>query len=262
MSFVERHPHGHFCWLELATTDRLGALSFYGRLFGWGSVDAPMDKDIYTMFKLKEKDTGATYQLSPEMLGQGIPPHWLLYISVDDVEAAAGSVAAAGGAVMMGPFDVQLHGRMAVARDPQGATFALWQAKNHPGIGIQDEPNAFCWPELNTSDAAGALRFYPAVLGWGHKSDAGSSGVAYTEWKAGEKSIGGMMQIQPEWGPVPSHWMPYFQVADCDATLALATQLGGKAVTQAMDIPNVGRFAVMQDPQGAHFSIIRLGPAS
>lgn len=261
MAFIEKHPHGHFCWLDLGTTDRVGAVGFYAKLFGWGSVDAPMEKDVYTMFKLKDHDAGAVYQLSPEMLSQGIPPHWLLYVSVDDVDAAAARVAPNGGQMLMGPFDVMTHGRMAVARDPQGATFAMWQAKSHSGIGIMDEAGAFCWPELNTTDAAGAIAFYSGVLGWGHKTDAQGLTAGYNEWKVGDRPIGGMMQIRPEWGPVPSHWMPYFQVEDCDATVASAASLGAKTIMPPTDIPNVGRFSVLQDPQGAHFSIIRLPSA-
>jgi uncharacterized protein len=260
MAFIEKHPHGHFCWLDLGTTDRMGAVTFYSQLFGWGHVDAPMDKDVYTLFNLKDRHTGAVYQLNQEMLGQGIPPHWLLYVSVDDVDVAAARVEPLGGKVLMGPFDVMTVGRMAVIGDPQGATFALWQAKEHPGVGIKDEPGAFCWPELNTTDATGAKPFYAGLFGWGEKTDSGGP-MAYTEWKVGERSIGGMMQILPEWGAVPPHWMPYFQVADCDATVSLAQKLGAQAVVPARDIPNVGRFAVLRDPQGAHFSIIRLGAA-
>jgi len=265
MALVEKHEHGHFCWLDLGTTDRLGAIDFYGKLFGWNSVDAPMDKDVYTMFRLKDREAGAAYQLSKEMIDQGIPPHWLLYVSVDDVDAAAARAGQHGGKVMAAPFDVKpgdgpVVGRMAVVQDPQGATFAMWQPVAHCGIGIMDEPGSLCWPELNTTTADGARDFYGAVFGWGHKTEAMGGTAAYTEWKVGDRSIGGMMQIQPEWGAVPPHWMAYFQVADCDATVAQAASMGGKAVHGPMDIPNVGRFAVLEDPQGAHFAVIRLNP--
>ncbi len=265
MAFVQKHDHGHFCWLDLGTTDRPGAAGFYTELFGWSTFDAPMGQDVYTIFRLKDHDAGAAYQMPKEMLDQGVPPHWLLYVSVDDVDAAAARVGQNGGKVVMGPFDVQMPGgpplgRAAVIQDPQGATFALWQAREHIGIGIMDEPGSLCWPELSTTTADGARDFYSAVFGWNHKTEAMGGPAAYTEWRVGERSIGGMMQIQPEWGAVPPHWMAYFQVADCDATVAQAQTLGGKTVHGPMDIPNVGRFAVLQDPQGAHFSVIRLNP--
>jgi predicted enzyme related to lactoylglutathione lyase len=261
MTFVQKHPHGQFCWLDLGTTDRKAAVAFYSQLFGWSSVDAPMDKGVYTMFKFRDHDTGAVYEMDKEMLSQGIPPHWMLYVSVDNVDDAASRVPGIGGKVLMGPFDVFTVGRMAIAQDPQGATFAMWQAKDHTGLGVKDEPGAFCWPELNTSDAAAAVGFYNGLFGWGHKTDPKGFAEGYTEWKMVECSIGGLMQIRPEWGQVPPHWMPYFQVADCDATVAQAQKLGAQAIVAPMDVPNVGRFAVLRDPQGAHFSIIRLGSA-
>lgn len=258
MPFVESHPQGRFCWLELGTTDRLAAVGFYTRLFGWSTVDAPMDRDVYTTFKLKDHSAGAVYQMGKEMSDQGIPPHWLLYASVEDVDAAAARVAPLGGTIMMGPFDVMEHGRMAVVRDPQGAVFGLWQSKSHHGLTIIDEPGAFCWPELNTSDAGAALNFYKGLFHWDHKTEPMGGSAAYTELRDAKGPVGGLMQIQPQWGPVPPHWMAYIQVADCGATVAQAQEFGGKVVVPPMDIPEVGRFAQLQDPQGAHFSVIQM----
>jgi predicted enzyme related to lactoylglutathione lyase len=257
MPFVQKHDPGTFCWLELGTTDRAAAVKFYNELFGWKNQDVPMDQGVYTIFQLKEHDTGAAYELDEEMRKRGIPPHWMLYAAVKDADAAAARVAPLGGKVLMGPFDVQTHGRMAIVQDPQGATFALWQAKEHPGIKIKDEAGTLCWPELNTTDTAAATKFYSGLFGWGQETDKPGDPKAYTEWKIGDRSVGGMMQIQKEWGPVPPHWMPYIQVDDCQATVAKAEKIGAKAIVPTMEI-EVGRFATIRDPQGAHFSVFEM----
>jgi predicted enzyme related to lactoylglutathione lyase len=258
MADIQKHDPGTFCWLELGTTDRAAAVRFYNELFGWANHDNLMGKDVYTIFKLKGRDAAAAYALDDEMKSRGIPPHWMLYVTVESADDAAARVTSLGGQVMSGPFDVMTLGRMAVVQDPQGAHFSLWQPKDHVGIGVKDEHGAFCWPELNTTDAKAALGFYEGVFGWGHKTDKPGDATAYTEWKLANRSIGGMMQIQPEWGPVPSNWMPYIMVADCDATVAKAQTLGGMAIVPPMDIAEVGRFSVLHDPQGAHFAVIAM----
>ena len=119
---------------------------------------------------------------------------------------------------------------------------------------IRDEANALCWNELYTRDAARARTFYTGLFGWRTKEDPGG----YTEWQRGETSVGGMLAIQPEWGPMPPHWLPYFAVDDCDATVAKVGQLGGSTMMPPRDIPKVGRFAIVRDPQGAAFAVIKV----
>lgn len=255
------HVPGTFCWFELATTDQNGARSFYTSLFSWSADDMPMGPDsTYTMLKLRGKEVGALYGMLPEMRAQHVPPHWLTYVAVGDVDASAQKAKQLGGTTMADPFDVYDIGRMCVVLDPQGAAFALWQAKTHIGVGLTGEPGTACWCELETKDIEAAKRFYGGLLGWEGKTSTGD-GMAYTEWELpGVGPFGGMMEIPPEWGPVPPHWMTYFQVEDCDACVAKATGLGATVRMGPMDIPKVGRFAVLADPQGAVFSVIRLLP--
>jgi predicted enzyme related to lactoylglutathione lyase len=154
-------------------------------------------------------------------------------------------------------MDVGEYGRMVVLRDPAGAVISLWQAKQHQGVGLWGEVGAFCWSELMTRDTDAATAFYTALFGWQTKvSDA--AGFAYTHWQNGGADIGGMLAIREEWGPMPPHWVNYVQVADCDDTAAKATSLGGKVCMPPTDIPNTGRFAMLQDPQGAMLSVIAL----
>jgi predicted enzyme related to lactoylglutathione lyase len=192
-----------------------------------------------------------------EELATGAPPHWNSYVAVASADQAADKATALGGTVVLPPFDVFDSGRMAFIQDPTGAFFGVWQAKNHLGAGVLGEIGALCWTELMTSDVSKAQPFYTGLFGW--QAEAKPMGpMSYTTYKRGNAPAAGMMQITKEMGPIPSHWMVYFSVADCDGTVAKAGTLGGKITVPPQDVPTVGRFAILQDPQGAHFAIIKL----
>jgi uncharacterized protein len=249
------HAPGSFCWIELATTDGDAAKKFYGELFGWEAQDNPIGPDmVYTMLRLNGKDVAALYQKGEEM--KQVPTHWASYISVASADESAAKAKSLGATVVQEPFDVMEHGRMAVIADPTGAHFCIWQPKQHKGVGVKGETNSLCWNELLTNDTEKAKEFYTNLFGWTSKTDAGET--PYTEWINGDDHIGGMMQIQPQMGPMPPNWGIYIAVTDCDATAEKATSLGGRQYVPPTDIPNVGRFAVLSDPQGAVFNIIKL----
>jgi uncharacterized protein len=251
MSVTEKHPPGSFCWVELATTDAPAARDFYSALFSWDVQENPMgEMGVYHLFQKDGRDAAGMYQIGAEQ--QGMPPNWMSYVSVEDADASAAKAKSLGGVVVAGPFDVMEMGRMAVLADPQGAAFSIWQPRASAGVGVRDESNALCWNELSARDVASSKKFYPALFGWRMKESA-----EYTEWHAGETAVGGMLpsHAPPE---VPPHWLPYFAVGDCDAAMAEAARLGGRALAGPMDIEHVGRFAVIADPQGAAFAVIRL----
>lgn len=255
MAEVTRHEPGQFCWPELAAADPASAKTFYASIFGWTYEDRPAGPaGTYTIVKLRGLEAGALYGQEKEEAARGVPPHWNVYVSVASADESAARARPLGGAVLAGPFDVMDAGRMAVVQDPAGARVCVWQGRRNPGARVVDEPGAMCWCELATTDPRKAGRFYSELFGWRLKPSGGD----YTEFQRGERSIGGMMAITPEWGDVPSHWLTYFAVAECDGTANKALKLGAKARVPARDIPNVGRFAVLVDPQGAHFAIIRL----
>lgn len=252
---VSKHTPGTFCWVELGTSDQQAAKKFYSEIFGWSANDVPIGPDsFYSILQLRGKDVAALYQLDQEKLSLGVPPHWLLYVAVESADEVAKAINAAGGKTLMDPFDVFDSGRMTVAQDPAGATFGIWQARNHIGARIINEANAFCWGELATRDAAASSAFYGKVFGW--KSKTGDP--AYTEIHLDGQPFGGMLTMTAEMEGVPPHWSPYFAVDDCDAKVEKAKSLGANTCVPPQDIPNVGRFAVMADPQGAVFSIIKL----
>ncbi len=252
MTTVDRYEPGTFCWPELATTDSEGAKQFYSKLFGWIWEDSPAGPDmVYSRLKKGGKDVGALYKMRVDQ--KGMPPNWMSYISVASVDEAAKKARELGGQILMEPFDVMEFGRMAVVKDPQGATFSLWEPRTHFGAQVVNEPGALCWDELHTTDTAAAANFYTRLFGWTTKA-----GGDYTEFHRGEEAAGGMMAIRKEWGPVPPNWLVYFAVADCHETAAKASELGAHTVVPPMDIPKVGRFAILADPQGAVFAIIKL----
>jgi uncharacterized protein len=258
MAEVKRHNHGSFSWAELATTDPAAAKKFYTSLFGWGVEESPFGsgpEDIYTRLQHTKKDVGALYPMRPEQRSQGVPPNWLPYVTVNSVDEIAKKAKGLEGKVCMEPLDVMTYGRMAIVQDPGGAALALWQAREHIGAQQINEPGAFCWMELLTRDTAAAGKFYEGLLGW--KAKPSSFDGSYTEFWQGEAPIGGMMAIRPEWGEVPPHWTVYWQVDDVDASTAKAKSLGAKVLAGPQDIPTVGRFTSLQDPQGAAFSIFK-----
>lgn len=260
MPRVTEYAPGIFNWIDLGTTDVEGACKFYGAMFGWTFEQSGDDTHPYWLGRLEGQDVCGLYSQMPEQRQQGIPPNWLNYVSCGNAGDTTALVEKNGGQVLMGPMDVMDHGRMSVLMDPTGAVFAIWQALKHCGSGIVGDPGAPCWNELMTNDTGKAGAFYSAVFGWGRNPMA-MPGMEYTIFTEGEAQRAGMMPILPEMGPVPPNWMVYFAVANCDAACEKAVQLGGTICQPGMDVPNVGRMAVLMDPQGAAFSIINLGGA-
>jgi predicted enzyme related to lactoylglutathione lyase len=257
---INKAKPGNFCWFELATSDQAAAKNFYGRLFGWTVNDAPMGPDaFYTTFQLRGKKVGAAYALMPDDVRQGVPPRWGTYVAVTSVDQAVANAKSLGGKVMAAPMDVAEHGRMAMLHDPTGAAISLWQPKQHQGVALWGEVGTFCWSELLTRDTTAATRFYTALFDWKTKVNEGA-GFPYTHWQNDGADIGGMMAIMAQWGAMPPHWVNYIQVNNCDDAATQATSLGGKVCMPPTDIPNTGRFAMVQDPQGAEFSVIALAP--
>lgn len=250
MTQVNKHDPGSFSWAELATSDPAAAKKFYASLFGWGFEDSPAGPDmVYTTLKKGDRSVGALYR-DPKQTD--VPPHWNTYVTVASADASAQKAKDLGGKVVAEAFDVMEYGRMAVVQDREGATICLWQPKQHIGAQVVNEPGAMCWGELDTTDTASAAKFYTGLFGWGAKA-----GGDYTEWQHGGNSIGGMMKIPKEWGPVPPNWLVYFASEDVDATAAKAAKGGGKTIVPPGDIPDMGRFAVLADPQGAVFAVFR-----
>ena len=259
MPNLDRIAPGNFCWTELATSNQSEAKKFYGGVFGWAADDNPMGpNEFYTMFKLEGRTVGAAYTLRPDMVKQGIPPHWGLYVAVVSADETASRVASNGGKVLAPAFDVFDAGRMAVLQDPTGATICVWQAKKHHGFGIAGAPGCFCWADLMTADPGRAEKFYAGVFGW--KFDRGEKGGDYLHIKNGEEYIGGIPPAGAGGPGIPPHWSLYYLVTDCDASTAKATSLGAKVYMPPTTIEGVGRWSVLADAQGATFNAFQAMP--
>ncbi len=255
MTHIDKHPAGAFCWIELATTDQTAAKAFYSALFGWSANDSPMGPgEVYTIFQLEGRDAAAGYTLRADQKAQGVPPHWMPYVAVESADQAADTAKQLGGTVLAPAFDVMEAGRMAVLQDPTAAPFCVWQAGKNTGIGIAGVHGTLCWADLSTSDPKRAGDFYSALFGWdiapGEKDESG-----YLHIKNGEQFIGGIPPGTHRKPGVPPHWLAYFWVDDVDASAAKAKELGAQLFAGPMTIENVGRMAVVADPQGAVFAI-------
>ncbi len=258
MGIRNSYEKGIFCWVDLATTDQDAAKQFYTQLFHWDFEDVPLeDGGTYSMACKDGRYVAALFSLSDGMREQNIPPHWQSYINVADLEAAVQSWQSNGGSILSTPCDVMESGRMAVVKDPTGATVSLWQAKNHIGAGVVNEVNTFCWTELQTRSSEIAAQFYQRVFDWEIEVD--EKLPYYTNCKVkGYLNCGifdmDQLNLPPE---IPSQWAVYFHVENLDTSLALVKGLGGKALMEPVVI-DIGRFSTIIDPQGATLIIAEL----
>ena len=253
MAETSQYAPGTPIWVDLGSPDPAAAATFYGQLLGWQTQDLGAEAGGYRFFTRNGQVVAGVGPL----MAQGQPPAWSTYIKTEDADATARKVREAGGRVLAEPFDVMSAGRMAVFMDPTGAAISVWQPRDMQGAQLFNEPGSVCWNELNTRDLESAKRFYPRVFGWDVDAHPFPGGE-YVEWKLNGRSVAGA-QPMPSAVPaqVPSFWMTYFAVDDCDATVSKAQSLGARVQMPGMDIEQ-GRFAVLTDPQGAAFSVIKL----
>lgn len=247
MPEISEYAPGTPSWVDLGSPDIEASKAFYGGLFGWGAMDGGPDAGGYNIFTLRGLPVAG---LGPAQ-NPG-PPYWTTYVSVADVDATAALVREAGGMAFLDPMDVLDAGRMAVFGDPTGAVFSIWQAGAHKGSALANEPGSFTWNELNSRDPETARAFYGRVFGWDGKADGAVAD--YTTFERDGQPVAGMIDMRgrvPD--EIPPHWLVYFAVAQLDDSLATAKELGGSALVGPMDIPGMGRFAVVADPQGAFF---------
>lgn len=254
------YPPGTPMWVELSSPDVAGSVTFYGELMGWGA-SAPGSEEETGGYRMFEQD-GATVAGLIGLMQEGQPTAWATYVAVADADETTEKVVAAGGSVVVPPTDVMDIGRMAYFADPTGAVFAVWQPRAFTGADLVNEPNSLCWNEVMTRDAETNKAFYPAVFGWAAgRPEFEGAPESYTVWELDGKPVGGMMEMRDEYYPpdVPPHWGVCFAVADCDAIVAKARQLGATITWEPMDMA-IGRFAVIVDPQGASFSVMQPPP--
>jgi len=245
---MTRYEHGVPSWVDIGTPDPKAALDFYADLFGWEGQDMGEEAGHYTIVSKAGKQVAA---ISPAQ--DPGPPRWTTYVNVDDLDAVAKKAELAGGAAIVAPMDVMSAGRMAIFKDTTGAVIAAWQPEEHIGAQLVNEPGAFIWSELATTDLAHSKAFYSEVFGW---SWGGADD--YAEAQVGGRTIGGVMPRRPDMPTeMPDNWLVYFGTADVDVDAKRAEDHGATVLVEPTDIPGTGRFAVLMDPQGAVFALFQ-----
>jgi predicted enzyme related to lactoylglutathione lyase len=246
MPEMTSYEHGVPSWVDIGTQDPEAGLGFYAEIFGWEGHDMGEEAGHYTIVSKGSKQVAA---ISPAQ--DPGPPRWTTYINVDDLDEVAKRAESAGGTVIVAPMDVMSAGRMGIFADTTGAVIAAWQPGEHIGAQLVNEPGAFTWSELTTSDMAKSKAFYSEVFGWGW-----GGAEEYAEAQVAGRSIGGVRPRPPEMPPeMPDSWLVYFGTADVDADAKRAADLGATVIVGPTDIPGTGRFAVLMDPQGAAFAL-------
>ncbi|MGW4233199.1 VOC family protein [Streptomyces sp. NPDC004980] len=257
-SFVTGAPN----WTDLGTPDIDTATAFYQGLFGWELVPGGPETGGYGMYQLRGKTVAGVMTVAED---EG-KPAWSVYFQTPDADATARTVEQAGGTAAFPPMDVLDYGRMGGFTDNGGAYFGVWQPGTNTGLGMILEPGSLIWSELYTPDVPAAAAFFHTVFGW-QTEDMTFPGGTYTMVRpAGDNgtdsSFGGLVPIDdvPTQAAAGPHWLPYFAVDDCDATMSAVERLGGKVTMAAMDVPEVGRIATFADPAGADFAVIKPAP--
>lgn len=243
-----------FVWFEYLSDDPKTAQSFFGELFNWTTHDVPMPGGAYTMISAGGRTIGG-YGPRPE----GVPAStWISHLAVADAKATSAQVTSLGGKVMKDVFKVGDFGQMAIAIDPHGGAFVLWQPTK-PEAQPAPVDGSFVWNELSSADPEASVKFYRAIGGFGHDSMdmGGEYGTYHMLTSDGAPHAGIMKQSMPG---QPHAWLPYVQVASADASVEKAKRLRATIVVPPSDIPNVGRFAILVDSQGAALGILQPAP--
>ncbi len=245
---------GEFCWINMLTSNPTEAREFFSKLFGWTYKDMPEMGG--GLINADGGDVGGLWDLDQPNMPPGTSPQIGVMVKVDNADEVAEKVRSLGGKAQP-PMDIMTNGRMVSCTDPLGASFDLWQAIDQPGTTADTSHHGVpSWTELLTTDTARAGEFYKTLFGWTSiEQDMGH--MKYISFKLDDDYAGGMMQLSPEMGDMPTGWSTYVTVDDVDESAEKATGLGGQVFMPAMDIPSVGRMAGIVSPQGVSFYVIK-----
>jgi uncharacterized protein len=248
-------------WIDLGTPDLEGATTFYHGLFGWDLVPGGPETGGYGTYTLN----GATVAGAMTIPEDEAKPAWTVYFQTPDADATAKTVEQARGTAAFAPIDVLDYGRMGGFTDNTGAYFGVWQPGTNKGLGLIMEPGSLLWSELYTRDVPAAAAFFNTVFGWEAEETQFPGGAYTTVRPAGsgpESSFGGLVSMEdlPAEAGTEPHWLPYFGVEDCDASLAKVERLGGRVTLAPVELEGVGKIANIADPYGAVFAVIKPMP--
>jgi predicted enzyme related to lactoylglutathione lyase len=242
-------PVGTPCWVDLAVPDVSAATAFYGAVLGWSFVDSG---PRYGHFHIAHSRDRAAAAIGP-VAGSGRAPAWTVYLATEDAVATSKSIMAFGGVVRSGPTEVAGGALMAIALDPTGATFGIWQAGGMIGAEVVAEPGALAWADVRSSDPTTGADFYSAVFGYTYRPVPDAPAGYVTVHIGNGDPVAGLVGT-PE--GVPSHWLSYFAVEDVDRAVAVAARAGAEVLMPAEETGS-GRIGILTDPFGATFAVHR-----
>ena len=241
------------CWIDLYSSDTGRAKDFYGRLFGWTTIDPGPEYGGYFLFQRDGKVVAGCMGNSGK---EGYPDTWTVYLHSDDADRTVAAAKAKGAPVLVEPMDVTGNGRMAMVADPGGAAIGIWEPKEVSGFEVRGDVGTGSWFELHTDAYDDSVAFYRDVFGWAPHTAADEPGFRYTTLGEGEAMQAGIMDFSSFPDESPRAWHVDFEVEDADATAALATELGGTVVDEPEDTP-YGRLATLTDPTGTRLKLLQ-----
>jgi predicted enzyme related to lactoylglutathione lyase len=253
---VTAHPPGVFCWPELVTSDPEASARFYGAVFDWTKTAIDLGEGEYTVFQVEGEDACGSHRPRTD---EAAIPRWNCSVSVANADETVSRAQDLEGTLLVEAFDLSDVSRMAVLRDNQGASFSLWQARRHGGTARLNQPGFLCWTELIAVNLGAAEGFYTKLFGWDSRRHRFGE---YVEFLRGDEIVAGMLRTPPGRGSDGSHWLPYFAVVDVDDTIQVARRNFGTILGRPMDIPMIGRSAVLRDPLGAMFGVFGVNEAA
>jgi predicted enzyme related to lactoylglutathione lyase len=248
MSFVTgNQPDGTPTWIDLGIPDLEAAMAFYGALFGWDFEVGPPETSRYTQCRLGGRRVAALAE-NPDPQADAF--WWSVYLATGDCDATVKRINDAGGTIVLAPTDVLDQGRMAIAKDPVGGQFGLWQGRAHIGCEVVNEPGSLLRNDLVTADPEPARAFYAAVFDFTLDGNPALPDFDFTFLRRPDgHEIGGVMGVPG----APSSWTTLFEVADTDAAVARAAEAGGTPGTPEDFV--YGRIATITDPFGTEFTV-------
>ena len=245
-------PTGTPVWADLSTDDPVAATASYAELLGWTCVRE--GRRDHWLCSVDGRDVGGISGPRPERASG----RWTTYLATDQLEPTLGLVVANGGRVVAGPCDIEQHGRMALAADPGGAVFGLWQAAEHIGTDRRTDPGSLVWSEALSRNFEAAKAFYVAVFGY-EEEEIGGDGPRYAALYAGGRPVAGIAELHPDLpaGALPPQWLPIFSTTGADEAVAQVRAAGGGVVCEPFDT-DFGRMTILLDAESAPFAVIRL----
>ncbi|RDG40049.1 VOC family protein [Streptomyces corynorhini] len=252
---IRRKP-GTPCWVSLMVHGLAATEEFYHALFGWEFVPGPQQLGPYVRGLLDGKEIAGIGQLPPD---RHLPIAWMTYLATDNADLTAETIRSCGGTVGVGPLDAAEAGRMAIAADPAGSVFGIWQAAAHTGTAVAGAHGTPVWNELITRETSTVGKFYEALFGYDVEATV-SADFDFVTLRLEGRPVASLHGRGRALGrDLGSHWMTYFEVDDTDAAARLVTELGGHVIQSPRE-GATGRHATVADPEGAVFSVVQSDP--